>query len=106
MGKKQRNKVHGWVVFDKPYGMTSTQAVGKIRWLFNAEKAGHGGTLHPLAPGLLAHHVAEAPSTDAYALDGRKIYRITAAWGEERSTDFLEREVTLTSPNRPSQAAT
>ena len=51
--KKRGKPVHGWVVFDKPLGMSSTQGVGKIRWLFDAQKAGHGGTLDPLATGLL-----------------------------------------------------
>jgi tRNA pseudouridine55 synthase len=93
--------VHGWVVLDKPYGMTSTQAVGKVRWLFNAEKAGHGGTLDPLATGLLPIALGEATKTVAYAMDGRKVYRFTARWGEERATDDLEGEVTATSGQRP-----
>jgi tRNA pseudouridine55 synthase len=101
LGKKQRNRFHGWVVFDKPYGMTSTQAVGKIRWLFNAEKAGHGGTLDPLATGLLPIALGEATKTVSYAMDGRKVYRFTVSWGEERNTDDLEGEVTARSDNRP-----
>ena len=105
MSKRQKNKVHGWVVLDKPYGMTSTQAVGKIRWLFNAEKAGHGGTLDPLATGLLPIALGEATKTVAYAMDGRKVYRFTATWGEERATDDLEGEVTATSATRPSREA-
>jgi tRNA pseudouridine55 synthase len=102
--KKPKTKVHGWVVFDKPYGMTSTQAVGKIRWLFNAEKAGHGGTLDPLASGLLPIALGEATKTVSYAMDGRKVYRFTAAWGEERTTDDLEGQVSARSDIRPSQA--
>ena len=82
--------------------MTSTQAVGKVRWLFNAEKAGHGGTLDPLASGLLPIALGEATKTVSYAMDGRKIYRFTARWGEERTTDDLEGEVTATSDRRPS----
>jgi tRNA pseudouridine55 synthase len=101
--KKRGQPVHGWVVFDKPYGMTSTQAVGKIRWLFNAEKAGHGGTLDPLATGLLPIALGEATKTVSYAMEGRKVYRFTAAWGEERNTDDLEGEVTATSEARPSK---
>jgi tRNA pseudouridine55 synthase len=101
--KKQRNPVHGWLVLDKPYGMTSTQAVGKVRFLFNAEKAGHGGTLDPLASGLLPIALGEATKTVSHAMDGRKIYRFTAHWGEERTTDDLEGEVSATSAKRPSR---
>ena len=92
------------MVFDKPLGMTSTQAVGKIRWLFNAQKAGHGGTLDPLATGLLPIALGEATKTVAYAMDGRKVYRFTAAWGEQRDTDDLEGEVTSQSEKRPSRS--
>jgi tRNA pseudouridine55 synthase len=102
--KKQRTPVHGWIALDKPYGMTSTQAVGKVRWLFNAEKAGHGGTLDPLASGLLPIALGEATKTVPFAMDGRKVYRFTASWGEERSTDDLEGEVTRRSQMRPSVA--
>lgn len=101
--KKQRNPVHGWLALDKPYGMTSTQAVGKVRFLFNAEKAGHGGTLDPLASGLLPIALGEATKTVSHAMDGRKIYRFTAQWGEERTTDDLEGEVSATSAKRPSR---
>ncbi len=102
LNKKPKNRIHGWVAFDKPLGMTSTQAVGKIRWLFDAEKAGHGGTLDPLATGLLPIALGEATKTVSYAMDGRKIYRFTAAWGQERNTDDLEGEVTARSDTRPS----
>ena len=102
--KRQKTPVHGWLIFDKPYGMTSTQAVGKVRFLFNAEKAGHGGTLDPLASGLLPIALGEATKTVSYAMAGRKVYRFTAAWGEERATDDLEGEVTARSEKRPSQA--
>ena len=101
--KKRGTPVHGWVALDKPYGMTSTQAVGKVRWLFNAEKAGHGGTLDPLATGLLPIALGEATKTVQWAMDGRKTYRFTVKWGEERSTDDLEGEITATSELRPSR---
>jgi tRNA pseudouridine55 synthase len=101
--KKRGIPVHGWVALDKPLGMTSTQAVAKVRWLFNAEKAGHGGTLDPLATGLLPIALGEATKTVQWAMDGRKIYRFTVKWGEERSTDDLEGEVTESSISRPSQ---
>lgn len=102
--KRKHEAVHGWVILDKPYGMTSTQAVGKVRFLFNAGKAGHGGTLDPLASGLLPIALGEATKTVSYAMDGRKVYRFTACFGEERSTDDLEGEVTATSGRRPLQS--
>ncbi len=102
--KKRGQPVHGWVAFDKPLGMTSTQAVGKLRWLFNAEKAGHGGTLDPLASGLLPIALGEATKTVSYAMDGRKVYRFTAAWGEERNTDDLEGEVSARSDTKPEKS--
>ncbi|MDE2383911.1 MAG: tRNA pseudouridine(55) synthase TruB [Alphaproteobacteria bacterium] len=101
--KKIRNKINGWIALDKPYGMSSTQAVGKVRWLFNAEKAGHGGTLDPLASGLLPIALGEATKTVQWAMDGRKTYRFTAAWGAETSTDDLEGQVTAQSATRPSR---
>jgi tRNA pseudouridine55 synthase len=101
--KKRGEPVHGWVAFDKPYGMTSTQAMAKVRWLFNAEKAGHGGTLDPLASGLLPIALGEATKTVQWAMDGRKVYRFTAKWGEERTTDDLEGEVSSNSDLRPSR---
>jgi len=103
MAKIKRTPVNGWLILDKPYGMTSTQAVGKVRWLFNAEKAGHGGTLDPLASGLLPIALGEATKTVSHAMDGRKIYRFTARWGEERTTDDLEGEVSATSDKRPAR---
>ena len=72
MKKKRGSPVHGWVALDKPLGMTSTQAVGKVRWLFGAEKAGHGGTLDPLATGLLPIALGEATKTVSAAMDGRQ----------------------------------
>lgn len=100
--KKVRNKIHGWVALDKPYGMSSTQALGKVRWLFNAEKAGHGGTLDPLASGLLPIALGEATKTVNWAMEGRKVYVVRVAWGTETSTDDLEGEAVATSSNRPS----
>ncbi len=102
--KRQKTPVHGWVILDKPYGMSSTQAVGKVRFLFNAEKAGHGGTLDPLASGLLPIALGEATKTMSHAMDGRKVYRFTTRWGEERTTDDLEGEVTVRSDRRPAQS--
>jgi tRNA pseudouridine55 synthase len=102
--KKKGRPVSGWVVLDKPVGMGSTEAVSKIKWLFQAEKAGHAGTLDPLASGMLPIALGEATKTVPYVQDGAKVYRFTVAWGEERSTDDLEGPVTKTSEFRPSEA--
>jgi tRNA pseudouridine55 synthase len=99
--KKRGVPVHGWVALDKPLGMSSTQAVAKIRWLFNAEKAGHGGTLDPLATGLLPIALGEATKTVQWAMDGRKVYRFRVAWGAETTTDDLEGEISARSDVRP-----
>ncbi|WOC15968.1 tRNA pseudouridine(55) synthase TruB [Pseudochrobactrum sp. MP213Fo] len=102
-GKKKGRPVSGWVIFDKPKGMGSTEAVSKIKWLFNAEKAGHAGTLDPLASGMLPIALGEATKTVPYVMDGTKIYTFTVTWGEERSTDDLEGPVTNTSDKRPAE---
>src|SRR6516162_3759741 len=99
--KRERNKVDGWVVLDKPLGMGSTQAVGRVRWLFAAEKAGHGGTLDPLATGVLPIALGEATKTVPFVMDGRKEYRFTLRFGEARTTEDAEGEVTATSDVRP-----
>jgi tRNA pseudouridine55 synthase len=103
-GKKKGRPVSGWVVLDKPVGMGSTEAVSKIKWLFQAEKAGHAGTLDPLASGMLPIALGEATKTVPYVQDGAKIYRFTVAWGQERSTDDLEGPVTKESDRRPAEA--
>ena len=103
-GKKKGRPISGWVVLDKPVGMGSTEAVSKIKWLFQAEKAGHAGTLDPLASGMLPIALGEATKTVPYVQDGAKIYRFTVAWGEERSTDDLEGPVTKSSDQRPAEA--
>src|SRR5919198_1138907 len=103
-GKKKGRPVSGWVVLDKPVGMGSTEAVSKVKWLFQAEKAGHAGTLDPLASGMLPIALGEATKTVPYVMDGAKVYAFTVAWGEERSTDDREGAVTRTSEWRPSEA--
>jgi tRNA pseudouridine55 synthase len=103
-GKKKGRPVSGWVVLDKPVGMGSTEAVSKVKWLFQAEKAGHAGTLDPLASGMLPIALGEATKTVPYVQDGAKVYRFTVAWGEERSTDDLEGPVTRSSDRRPAEA--
>jgi tRNA pseudouridine55 synthase len=102
-GKKKGRPVSGWVILDKPVGMGSTEAVSKVKWLFQAEKAGHAGTLDPLASGMLPIALGEATKTVPYVQDGAKVYRFTVAWGEERSTDDLEGPVTKTSEKRPAE---
>jgi tRNA pseudouridine55 synthase len=103
-GKKKGRPVSGWVVLDKPVGMGSTEAVSKVKWLFQAEKAGHAGTLDPLASGMLPIALGEATKTVPYVMDGAKVYRFTVTWGQERSTDDLEGHVTKTSDRRPAEA--
>ncbi len=103
--KKKGDAVHGWVILDKPSGITSTQAVATVRRIFNAQKAGHAGTLDPLATGILAIALGEATKTVPYVQDAAKIYRFTATWGEARDTDDAEGKVTGTSDVRPDQAA-
>ncbi len=103
-GKKKGRPVSGWVVLDKPVGMGSTDAVAKVKWLYQAEKAGHAGTLDPLASGMLPIALGEATKTVPYVQDGAKVYRFTVAWGEERSTDDLEGPVTKSSDRRPAEA--
>ncbi len=100
--RKKGNSVHGWLVLDKPLHMTSTQAVGAIRRAFNAQKAGHAGTLDPLATGILPIALGEATKTVPYAVDGEKAYRFTVRWGAETTTDDTEGSVTATSDRRPS----
>jgi tRNA pseudouridine55 synthase len=103
--RKKGRPVSGWLVLDKPVGMGSTEAVSRIRWLFAAQKAGHAGTLDPLASGMLPIALGEATKTVPYVMDGVKVYEFTVAWGEERSTDDREGEVVARSDTRPSRAA-
>jgi len=102
--RKKGNPVHGWVVVDKPAGVTSTQVVAKVRRIFDARKAGHAGTLDPMATGVLAVALGEATKTVPYAMDAEKTYLFTARWGEGRDSDDAEGAVTATSDKRPSQA--
>ncbi|HWG79926.1 MAG TPA: tRNA pseudouridine(55) synthase TruB [Stellaceae bacterium] len=106
MARKRRGvALHGWLVLDKPLGMTSSRAVAAVRRALGAEKAGHGGTLDPLATGVLPIALGEATKTVAWAMAGRKIYRFTLRWGEARDTDDGEGKVVQTSPVRPDAAA-
>jgi tRNA pseudouridine55 synthase len=103
--KKKGAAVHGWVILDKPQGITSTQAVSAVKRIFNAQKAGHAGTLDPLATGVLAVALGEATKTVPYAMDAQKTYRFTAYWGEARDSDDSEGKVTATSDVRPTGEA-
>jgi len=105
MGRKKGLPLNGWLVLDKPAGMTSTQALGKVRWLLNAQKAGHGGTLDPMATGILPLAFGEATKTVPFAMDGEKTYHFQVRWGEQRSTDDAEGEVVATAPGRPTREA-
>ena len=103
--KKQKRDVHGWLVLDKPVGMTSTHAVSVIKHLFAAKRAGHAGTLDPLASGCLPIALGEATKTVPFVVDGRKTYCFTVKWGEERDTDDAEGGVVATGDNRPERMA-
>lgn len=99
--RKKGDPINGWVNLDKPLGVTSTQAVGKIRRLYNAQKAGHAGTLDPLATGILPIALGEATKTIPFAQDRLKTYEFTIVWGEQRDTDDAEGKIINTSDIRP-----
>ena len=103
--KRVKRDVHGWVVLDKPVGMSSTHAVSVVKRLFQAKRAGHAGTLDPLASGVLPIALGEATKTVPFVIEGRKVYRFTVRWGEERDTDDAEGRITASAPERPSAAA-
>ncbi len=104
MARRRRGQpVHGWVVIDKPVGMTSTQVVGRVRRIFDAQKLGHGGTLDPLATGLLPVALGEATKTVPYVMESGKSYRFTLRWGQATATDDREGEVIEESARRPTE---
>jgi len=97
LGRKRKGiKLDGWLVIDKPLEMGSTQVVGKCRWLTKAQKVGHGGTLDPLATGILPIAFGEATKTIPFIMDARKTYEFTVSFGEARATDDAEGAVTAT----------
>lgn len=96
-----KRDIDGWIVLDKPLGTTSTQAVGAVRWALSAKKAGHAGTLDPLATGVLPIALGEATKTVPYVMDGQKRYRFTVAWGGETDTDDAEGDIVRTAAARP-----
>jgi tRNA pseudouridine55 synthase len=100
--RRKGSPVSGWLILDKPQGMTSTQAVTKIRRLFDAAKAGHAGTLDPLATGVLPIALGEATKTVPFAVEGLKTYRFTVRFGTETDTEDAEGMVVATSDARPS----
>mgnify|MGYP001766456206 FL=1 len=99
--KKKFDDVNGWIVLDKPVGVTSTQAVARLKRLFHANKCGHAGTLDPLASGMLPIAFGEATKTVSFVMDGTKVYRFTVRWGAQTSTDDTEGEVVARSDVRP-----
>jgi tRNA pseudouridine55 synthase len=99
-----RRCVDGWVVLDKPVGMTSTSAVSRLKYIFNAKKAGHAGTLDPLASGILPVAFGEATKTVPFVQDGEKAYRFTVCWGVETNTDDADGTVAAQSDLRPREA--
>src|SRR5215510_1629415 len=103
--RRKGKAVNGWLVLDKPAGMTSPQAVGLVRRLFDAQKAGHAGTLDPLATGILPIALGEATKTVPYAVDGEKCYRFTVRWGAETDTDDAQGRIVRTSELRGEPAA-
>ncbi|MBT8456407.1 MAG: tRNA pseudouridine(55) synthase TruB [Alphaproteobacteria bacterium] len=106
MGRRRKGRdISGWLIVDKPAGLSSNAVVGKVRWAFDARKAGHAGTLDPDATGVLAIALGEATKTVPYVTDALKSYRFTVAFGAETTTDDREGEVTETSTLRPDDDA-
>lgn len=99
--KRKKNTINGWLVLDKPFGLTSNEALGRIKRIFSPEKVGHAGTLDPRASGLLPVAFGEATKTVPFVMDGRKVYRFEVTWGAETNTDDTEGEVVATSDVRP-----
>lgn len=104
MSKAASLPVNGWLVIDKPTGVSSARIVSIVKKLTKAKKVGHAGTLDPLASGVLPLALGEATKVVSYAMDGVKTYQFTISFGEERDTDDAEGKVTSTNPHIPSQA--
>lgn len=101
--RKRGQPIHGWVLIDKSSGLQSTETTNRVRRLFDAQKAGHGGTLDPLATGVLAVALGEATKTVPYVMDGSKTYQFTVAFGARTSSDDSEGEVIETNDHRPTK---
>lgn len=99
--RSKRIDVNGWLILDKPVGLTSTQAVSRLKRIFNAKKAGHAGTLDPLASGILPVAFGEATKTVPFVQDGEKAYRFTVRWGIETDSDDADGKPVRTSDLRP-----
>ncbi len=102
MGRRKGLQIDGWINLDKPAGLTSTAAVGRVRYLLHAAKAGHAGTLDPLATGVLPIALGEATKTVPYAVDATKTYRFSVRWGVETTTDDMEGTAVATHDELPS----
>jgi tRNA pseudouridine55 synthase len=105
MARRKGNDISGWLVLDKPQGLTSNQALGRLKRLFNPKKVGHAGTLDPLATGVLPIAFGEATKTVAHVVDCEKTYDFTILWGVETNTDDAEGQPVRTSDARPSREA-
>jgi len=106
MGRRKKgDAVSGWICLDKPLDVTSTQAVSRVRRAFNAQKAGHAGTLDPLATGILPIALGEATKTVPFLMDASKTYRFTVEWGRTTASFDREGATTATSDVRPDRAA-
>jgi tRNA pseudouridine(55) synthase len=106
MARKRKGlAIHGWLNLDKPAGLSSSAAVGRVRRIFNAAKVGHGGTLDPAATGVLPIAFGAATKLSTYAMNGLKTYRFTVRWGVATSTDDVEGRVTARHDHRPDAAA-
>ncbi len=104
MARRARGRpIHGWIILDKPPGMTSAHAVARVRHLTDAAKAGHGGTLDPLATGVLPIALGEATKTVAWAIEGAKIYEFILRWGEVRDSDDADGAIIAESARRPAR---
>ncbi|MEL6550560.1 MAG: tRNA pseudouridine(55) synthase TruB [Pseudomonadota bacterium] len=103
--RKKGRPISGWLIVDKPAGLTSTAVVNKVKWALDAQKAGHAGTLDPAATGVLAVALGEATKTVPYVTDALKAYRFTVRWGAATNTDDAEGETIATSEARPTEQA-
>ena len=104
MSTNIKNPIDGWLIIDKPYGMGSTDVVGKLKWSLSPTKIGHAGTLDPLATGVLPIALGKATKLIPYVMDGTKVYEFQITWGAETETDDAEGSVTATSDKRPTEA--
>lgn len=105
MGKRRGQPIHGWIAIDKPEGLSSAAVVARVRRFLDAAKAGHAGTLDPLATGIIPIALGEATKTVSFAMDGHKTYEFTAVWGVATDTDDREGKTTTTSDVRPTREA-